>query len=88
MEKAPLLRGFLNLERAKGIEPVSLACQSVPNPLNTGFLLPSPARFVSIRHSDFDTRPFISSIELILFITFIAFIDEPKILDLFNLFIR
>ncbi|WFC62630.1 hypothetical protein EWH21_13180 [Pseudomonas sp. REST10] len=39
----------------KRFEPVSVACQSVPNPLNTGFAPPSPARSVAIRPYDFDT---------------------------------
>lgn len=39
----------------KRLEPVSLASQSVLNPLNTGFALPSPARSVSIRLYGFDT---------------------------------
>jgi len=39
----------------KRFEPVSVASQFVSNPLNTGFTLPSPARFVAIRLYDFDT---------------------------------
>lgn len=43
------------VERAKGIEPFSMVCQFVPNLLNTGFLLVSPARFVSVCSNLFDT---------------------------------
>ena len=48
-------RGFTKVAVKKRFEPVSVACQSVPNPLNTGLPLPSPARFVAIRLYDFDT---------------------------------
>lgn len=43
-----------DLERAKGIELFSVACQFVLNPLNTGFPLSSRARFVAIRPYKFD----------------------------------
>ncbi|WP_148281078.1 hypothetical protein [Pseudomonas aeruginosa] len=45
----------VEVERVMGIEPVSVACQFVPNPLNTGFPLSSRARFVAIRLYNFDT---------------------------------
>lgn len=45
----------VEVERAKGIEPFSMVCQFVPNLLNTGFLLVSPARFVSVCSNLFDT---------------------------------
>src|SRR5690606_23746371 len=47
--------GIAKVAVKKRFEPVSVACQSVPNPLNTGFPFPSPARFVAIRPYDFDT---------------------------------
>jgi len=47
--------GIAKVAVKKRFEPVSVACQSVPNPLNTGLPLPSPARFVAIRLYDFDT---------------------------------
>ncbi|MGE8504669.1 MAG: hypothetical protein ACN6P1_20835 [Pseudomonas sp.] len=47
--------GIAKVAVKKRFEPVSVACQSVPNPLNTGFPLPLPARFVAIRLYDFDT---------------------------------
>ncbi|EPL9725981.1 hypothetical protein MKS81_005645, partial [Pseudomonas aeruginosa] len=42
------------VERAKGIEPISVMCQFVPNLLNTVSLLPSPSLFVSVWHIGFD----------------------------------
>lgn len=47
--------GTAKVAAKKRLEPVSLACQSVPNPLNAGFPLPSPAQYVAIWLYDFDT---------------------------------
>ncbi|HEY1027926.1 MAG TPA: hypothetical protein VGE28_09920 [Pseudomonas sp.] len=55
-EKALLMQGFFIVSWAgDGNQTRSVASQSVPNPLNTGFPRSSPARFVAIRPYDFDT---------------------------------
>jgi hypothetical protein len=48
-------RGFAKVAVKKRFEPVSIASQSVPNPLITRLALSSPARFVAIWLYDFDT---------------------------------
>lgn len=53
-EKALLRQGFL-IGAGEGIEPLCLVCRSVSKRFVTGFPAISPARFVAMRHSDFDT---------------------------------
>src|SRR5690606_19961894 len=47
--------GIAKVAVKKRFEPVSVACQLVPNPLITGFPSSSSAQFVAIRPYDFDT---------------------------------